>query len=51
MPWKYVPKVPQWKGWEIERQQKTLKEFLEDDEDGEAKEKKVKLAYDGVKLK
>jgi len=33
MPWKYVGAKPVWKGWEIERQQKKLDEFLKEDED------------------
>ena len=35
MAWKYVPKAPQWKGWEIERQQKNLKDFLEEEDEKE----------------
>ncbi len=40
MAWKYVPKAPQWKGWEIERQQKTLKDFLK--EEGEEDDNKTR---------
>ena len=31
MPWNYVPVKPKWKGWEIERQQTNLNEFLKEE--------------------
>ena len=38
MTWTNIKVSPKWKGWEIERQQKSLKDFLEEeDENGKVK--------------
>ena len=37
IPWKYIPTKPKWKGWKIERQQKSLKDFLEKEDECQKK--------------